>query len=123
MERAQRQVRQRDRRKLAGVYWRFDDSEILPWQLSPTGFRPASFRFYSGQGGLPLSEEPTKRVSEELWNFRRFTKTTAKALLEVVEIGNVAKLTALYNCIRDKVYTILSECSELNCALVELGSL
>lgn len=76
------------------------------------GFSSGEFKFYSGQGGLPLSEEQSKRLREELWNFGGFTKTAPKTLTAVVDAGNVAKLSALYDFILDKVDTILSESSE-----------
>jgi hypothetical protein len=76
------------------------------------GFPSGEFQFYSGKGGLPLSEEQSNRLREELRNFGGFTETAPKTLTAIVDAGNVAKLTALYDFILDKVDTILSKCSE-----------
>jgi len=77
------------------------------------GFLPDEFQFYSGQGGLPLSEEQSKTLREELLKFGGFSKTAPKTLTSVVDTTNVAKLAAVYNFISDKVDKILSESSNL----------
>lgn len=76
------------------------------------GFPSGEFQFYSGQGGLPLSDEQSKRLREELWNFGGFTKTAPKTLTAVVDAANVTKLEALYDFILDKVDKILSQPSQ-----------
>jgi hypothetical protein len=76
------------------------------------GFPSGEFMFYSGQGGLPLSDEQSKTLREELWNFGGFTKRAPKTLKAIVDTGNVAKLAALYDFILDKVDKILSQSSQ-----------
>jgi hypothetical protein len=84
------------------------------------GFLSGEFQYFSGQ--LPLSEEESKRLREELWNLGGFTKTAPKTLTAVVDTGNVTKLAAVYDFILDKVDSILSESSKLNPSQVEHGS-
>ena len=83
------------------------------------GFPSGEFLFYTGQGGLPLSEEQSKELREELWDLGGFTKRAPKTLTAVVDAGNVAKLTSLYDFILDKVDRILDESSGLNAAQAE----
>jgi hypothetical protein len=70
------------------------------------------FGFYSGRDGLSLSEEPSKRLREELPHFGVFTDITPKMLTAPVDRETVGKLSAVYDFILDNVDKILSESSE-----------
>jgi hypothetical protein len=85
------------------------------------GFPSGEFQFYTGQGGLPLSDEQSTRLREELWNLGGFTKRAPKTLTAVVEAGNANKLAAVYDFILHKVDKILSESSEFNSSEVQQG--
>lgn len=76
------------------------------------GWLSGEFQFFTGQVGIPLSEEQSKKLREDLLRFGVFTSTAPKTLTAQVDRETAPRLSDVYDFILDKVDDILRGPSE-----------